>query len=61
MLVKYVAAVDLLARALEESAVLSAFHPVVFLKVTDVSESQSRNADQPMLVTEAGIVIVVSE
>ena len=40
MLVRYVAAVDVLARSLEEIVVLPAFHPVVFLKVTDVSESQ---------------------
>ena len=44
MLFKYVAAVDLLARSLEESAVLPAFHPVVFAKVTDVSELQYQNA-----------------
>ena len=61
MLFKYVAAVDLLARSLEESAVLPAFHPVVFLKVTDVSELQLLNAHSPMLVTEAGIVMDVSE
>ena len=40
VLFKYVAAVDVLARALEEIAVLPAFHPLVFAKVTDVSESQ---------------------
>ena len=61
MLFKYFAAVDLLTRSLEESAVLPAVHPVVFAKVTDTSESQYANALQATLVTDAGISIDVSE
>ena len=61
MLFKYVAAVEVLARSDVESAVPSAFQPVVFMKVTDVSPVQPLNAEPPMVVTLSGITTEVSE
>ena len=66
MLVKYFAAVEVLARSEEESVVPlvavseeATHHPSVDLKVTLVRLLHQWNASAPMLVTLSGITMLV--